>query len=314
MKTLIQNATIIYPGVTKKEDILIDQGIIKEIRPSIRMKGDAFFIDGSSLYVLPGFISGDERGTTQGITTRVKSIRIREEQMSDKNVDPLNDEEELFDYVYHVSLPRLTKQAIEFLDKKRVKVIRVEDEDRNSGWQKIEWQDFEQRILRSGLVADVDEKDYNSMSKLSIPIMLPYSRWSYPTRSRTIIRVTDLEKEGGWQRKWNRMDPVVMRSYWLDQSDMILPKLEKDQEVERYLIRLSYVRSRLPAKLFGIFPMKGSIRVGADADLLLVGKESLRSNAGASFQCKTMLKGRFVDTVNNDGKFLYAHQTYAFAY
>ncbi|MEW9669767.1 hypothetical protein [Ammoniphilus sp. 3BR4] len=317
MKTLIRNATLIYGGGTKAEDILIEHGRIREVRSSIAIRGDETLIDGTSFYVLPGFISENANDPSLGVTTRIKTVRLSDPQQLKEN-ESLNTEDSSGDYVYRVSLPVLTKEVFQFLMQKRIKVIRLEGElGGKSHWSKLDWEVWEQRMLRAGIVADMDENDFSYLSGLSIPLLIPYEKWRKSTRPRTIFRVTDGTK-APWKSQMSRMDPVVMGAYWLDAKDTFLPKLEKEIDVLKYLGRLAYVRSRLPAKMFGIYPVKGSISVGADADLLFVSKDSLLLGSSQSLQWRTMVKGIFLDeqmhSENNRGQFLIAHQTYAYAY
>src|SRR5215831_6711884 len=55
MTTLIQNGTVVTARDTTPADVLIEHGIIKEIRPGIPTAG-ARIIDATGLYIIPGGI------------------------------------------------------------------------------------------------------------------------------------------------------------------------------------------------------------------------------------------------------------------
>ncbi|WP_134698986.1 hypothetical protein [Ammoniphilus sp. YIM 78166] len=304
MKTLIRGATLIYAGGPKVEDVLIHSGKIQEIRSGIRPMGGERQIDGSSQYVLPGFIS--EEGTlAQGVTTKIKKIHWSETaDLGDWNQ---NQGEECTDYVFRVSLASLTKELLERLDQNRVKVLRVE--------QKLDWRIWEERIQRAGIVLELEADEYRSLAGLSIPFIVPYGRIKKVGRSRTIIKVTD-EGRLAWAKQMKKLDPLDMRSYWLEEQETILPKLVKEEEIVRYLSILAHIRSRVPAKVFGVFPMKGSLHVGADADLVLLERSQLVDQAGAALVPRVMRKGEWIESGERAGKsqFLSANRTYAYGF
>src|ERR1700726_371140 len=54
--TLIRNGTVITANDTRSADVLIEAGLIKEIRPAIPEASAAKVIDATGMYVLPGGI------------------------------------------------------------------------------------------------------------------------------------------------------------------------------------------------------------------------------------------------------------------
>ncbi len=304
MKTLIRGATLIYAGGPKVEDVLIHNGKIQEIRNCIHPRGGERVIDGTSHYVLPGFIS--EEGTVDhGVTTKIKKVSLNE--TVEPRIWTQDQGEECIDYVYRVSVTSLTKELLESLDQERVKVVRVE--------QKLDWQIWEDRIRRAGLVLELDEEEYKGLSNLSIPFIVPYGRIKKVQRSRTILKITDEGKES-WAKQVKRMNPLAMRSYWLEEQETLLPKLVKEEEITRYLSILAHIRSRVPAKAFGVYPTKGALRVGADADLVLFERSHLINQAGTALAPKVMRKGEWIEQGEKAGKceILRANQTYAYRY
>src|ERR1700690_3303715 len=54
--TLIQNGTVVNADATTRADVLIDGGIIKEVRPGIPANSVQTVVDATGLLVLPGGI------------------------------------------------------------------------------------------------------------------------------------------------------------------------------------------------------------------------------------------------------------------
>ena len=134
--------------------------------------------------------------------------------------------------------------------------------------------------------------------------------------TRTVLRVTH-EQVSKWEKIAGKLDPFVLTGFWMDVIDYPIPRPAED-EVVPFLMRIAKTRSSIPAKVFGIFPRKGSLRIGADADFLLVSKEKLMDGNGNIFKpVQTWIRGVCRETnedTNRNGRQLTCHRTYAFTY
>ena len=55
-RMLIQNGTVLTDSTRRRMDIRITHGIISEMAPSLKAEEGDFVVDGTGLYVAPGFV------------------------------------------------------------------------------------------------------------------------------------------------------------------------------------------------------------------------------------------------------------------
>jgi dihydroorotase len=79
------------------------------------------------------------------------------------------------------------------------------------------------------------------------------------------------EKEPGWKDGWKAHTGTPSEQFYLSLllTDVAAGKLSLDRVAEATATR--------PAKLFGLYPRKGAIRVDADADIVLVDPKAKRT-------------------------------------
>jgi dihydroorotase (multifunctional complex type) len=107
------------------------------------------------------------------------------------------------------------------------------------------------------------------------------------------------EVEPGWKDMWNVAPPLIATQELLP---LMLTNVNKGNLSLHDLIR---VTSESPAKIFGLYPMKGAIQVGSDADLTIVDmekeqkftKEMVLSKSGWTFFDGDTFKGWPVQTI-----------------
>jgi hypothetical protein len=311
MKLLIKNATVFYGGWYKREDILISGGKIQEIRERICAGKGMEVLEGKDYLILPGFISTVESETQQvvlqGVTTAVKNVVANIEE---DNI--LMSESGLLDYVYRVHLQRWTKKYMEMLGYRRIKLI-------TPVTNIVDWDPWIAQLQRLGMAIDFKNKDFREAIQLPLSVVVAYPLSKRPPRSRIVVRV-DETVASQWLRGWRGLAPFNPASYWLDSLTVNGPGITSVHELKDFLLFMSHVRSRVPAKLLGIFPRKGCIHVGADADLLFFQEKSLLGYTGLLQPTKVMLDGQFIDDVAattlpmRKGTYLPGNQTYAFQY
>ena len=107
------------------------------------------------------------------------------------------------------------------------------------------------------------------------------------------------EVEPGWKDMWNVAPPLIATQELLP---MLLTNVNKGNLSLHDVIR---VTSENPAKIFGLYPMKGAIQVGSDADLTIVDlakeqkftKDMVLSKSGWTFFDGDTFKGWPVQTI-----------------
>lgn len=316
MRTIIQGGTIVYGSGIKQEDILIHDGKISEIKPSIRPRGDEKLLDATACFVLPGFISTYPEGNlsdySYGVTTWIRKI-----QLTLTDIHAWTEESHPFltfegmDYVYEVELFEANKEILYKLDDYRVKVIKL-----GQNIEPLEWEWWQPYLQRVGLVVKLEEQAYHRFpSTVTLPLLIPFGNRKRTLRPRTVFQVP-VEEQRSWLKWSKRTDPYVTCSYWLDGQESALPPLAKEQDILHYLMMLVKTRSSTPAKLFGIYPQKGSLHIGADADVLILPKDQFTSNI------EGVLKPSFIAVHGNwigerdklQGNYLRANRTYAYSY
>ena len=121
---------------------------------------------------------------------------------------------------------------------------------------------------------------------------------------------TKEEIEPGWKNMWETPPPILATQEFLP---MMLTNVNKGNLSLNDLVR---VTSENPAKIFGLYPKKGAINVGSDADLTVIDmekeqkftKEMVQSKSGWSifegdtfkgWPVQTIVRGK---TVMKDGK------------
>ncbi|MBP1933429.1 hypothetical protein [Ammoniphilus resinae] len=308
MTTLIKGGSLVYGSGIKREDILLSGGVIAEIRESIPEREGMQVVDASSFYVLPGFIAsvkaGDEDIAIQsGITTQIKecSIERLKEQFETKSF--VTDGQA--DFVYQVSLSNLSKESLEWLGRRSVKVISL-------GQFPIHWRDLIPRLQRLGFIFHLESPDRSLLNEVPLPFIVPYSKMKSTIRKRTILHITPAEKLI-WQKKMSQLDPYVIESYWFDGFPCPTPSSWKSTDEWMMLVK---TMAQIPAKLFGVYPRKGSLALGADADLLFFSKDRQSTHAQGMIPSKVLVRGVTHDGENPAliGRFLPANQTYAFSF
>lgn len=315
MRTIIKGGTLIYGGGVKQEDILIHNGKISEIKPSIRPRGDEIVWDATASYVLPGFISTcPEDGLSNndlGVTTYIKKIQptLTDFHIWTEESHPFQPLEGR-DYVYQVVLPAAQKELLDKLDQYRVKVIELGQN------LELDWEWWQPYLERIGLVVKLREQTFHRLPpSVTLPILIPYGMKKRTSRPRTVFQVKAEDQEQ-WLKSSKRMDPYVCSSYWLDVKETSIPHLGKEQDILHYLMMLVKTRASTPAKLFGIYPQKGSLHIGADADVLILPKDQFGMKAGGILKPSYVaVHGSWIREVNNlEGKYLKANRTYAYSF
>ncbi|RKD25726.1 hypothetical protein BEP19_01935 [Ammoniphilus oxalaticus] len=311
MRTIIQGGTLVYGGGLKQEDMLIVDGKIEAIKQRIRLSGAERIIDARSYYALPGFISSQHQAGADphdghGVTAYVRSLESAER--APVALFP-------YDYVFQATLTEpLSIPLLEELQRKQVKVVTLPSTMVNA----IDWQRWKCRLRRYGMVLEVDKADDPLPQLSEVPLIVPFSGHRRPPRSRDVYKVSGGPQLTAWEKIVSKRDPLVFGGYWLDTQEYRLPRLISECEARSFLIRLVKTRASIPAKLFGIYPQKGSLRVGADADFLLVAKRHLVSGQGTLFKPdQTWISGKPVAEQGlqpRAGRLLTRHRTYAFSY
>lgn len=310
MRTIIKGGTLVYGSGVKQEDMLIANGKIEAIKQTIHPTGQEQMIDGTSYYVLPGFItsvdSSVELGYEHGITTFVRSsVGIELEEVDHAQFN-------LYDYVYRVALNKLNKNILQDLFLNQVKVIKLD----SALLRQMDWALWLPRLKRYGIVLEMEEKDYPELRYRDIPMILPFGDVKPMASPRTVWRITD-KQLSKWEKTAHKWDPFVLSGFWTDVVEYPIPRLVENQTVP-FLMRLVKTRSSIPAKVFGVFPQKGSLRIGADADFLLVSKEDMKNQNGTLFKpSQTWIRGVCCgpkEHRNENGRQLPCHLTYAFTY
>ncbi|HJV46376.1 MAG TPA: hypothetical protein VJ824_11715, partial [Bacillota bacterium] len=181
-----------------------------------------------------------------------------------------------------------------------------------------DWEPWIMRIRRLGLVLDLRYDQQKEVTSLGLPSVVSYSDCRKPCRSRLVVRVRESEMDS-WIKGWRQLRPYTPRSYWLDSLTITCPILRSREDLIQYLMFITHVCSRVPAKLLGIFPRKGSIHIGADADLLFFRGKNMLDRCSRLVPDKVMVKGQFIQDfltlkTSRRGEFLVGNQTYAFEY
>lgn len=316
MRTMIKGGTLIYGGGVKKEDIMIDRGKISEIKSSIRPRGGEKVVDATECFVLPGFIStcpvNGQPDYHHGVTTCIKKIHPTLTEFHAWTVEshPFRTLEGM-DYVYQIVLSEANKEILQKLDHYRVKVIELEQT-----FDQIDWEWWQPRLERIGLVIKLEEQAYHRLPpSMTLPILIPYGKMKRTSRPRTVFQV-QADEHRPWQKWSRRIDPYVTSSFWVDGQECAIPHLEKEQEILRYLMMLVKTRASTPAKLFGIYPQKGSLHIGADADVLIVPKKQFSMNTvGVMKPTFVAVHGKWIGEVDKlEGNYVKANRTYAYSY
>lgn len=107
------------------------------------------------------------------------------------------------------------------------------------------------------------------------------------------------EVEPGWKDMWNVAPPLIATQELLP---MLLTNVNEGNLSLHDVIR---VTSETPAKVFGLYPMKGAIKIGSDADLTVVDldkeqkftKQMVQSKSGWTFFDGDTFKGWPVRTI-----------------
>jgi hypothetical protein len=299
MRWLIKGGTLVYGSGWKEEDILIEDGKIIEIRPEIKPYGEVKLLDAAANYILPGFIATEmdrQDGKSFGITTIVKSTNL----IKDGQEGPQ-------DCVFTTELKELIKSEVYLLAKKGIKVLQIppgQTKLKNLINEEI-WQ---RRLSDLGIVLYVPDEDYPSYESCWLPLVVDYGKIKCANRSQLVLHVKE-ERAEEWLRQARRLDMFLLQPYWLDVYSCPVPNLSTEEEIQQFLLILTKARSSLPAKLFGIYPQKGSLHIGGDADLMLVDKNSLIAKSHPFFSPKyVMIKGEW----QNQGSNLKAKRTYAY--
>ena len=304
MRWLIKGGTLVYGSGLKDEDILIENGIIIEIRPGIKGHGQLKLLDATGNYILPGFIATKrdrQDGQNFGITTFVKSM------------DPANAWQETEgdpqDYVYVPIIKEFVREELYELGKKEVKVLQL-----SPGLTKLvggaNGEVWQRRLKDLGMVLSIHDEDYPSYESCQLPFVVNYGRIKWADREQLVLHVQEEQVEN-WFRQTRGLDARLPHPYWVDAYTCPMPNLSTEEEIEQFLLMLTKARSSLPSKLFGIYPRKGSLHIGGDADLMLIDKNSLSAKSHPFFSPKyVMIKGEW----QNQGSNLKASRTYAYLY
>jgi|GEM_PF-4874786 len=309
MTILIKGGSLVYGSGIKREDILLSDGVIKEIRENISEQEGIQVVDANSFYVLPGFIGsvkvGDEEKAIQsGITTQIKDCSL-EGIMERFETESLMTGGQA-DFVYRVCLSKLTKESLEWLGRRSVKVISLEQFPKS-------WLDWVPKLQRLGFILHLDSPIRSLLAEVPLPILVPYGKMKSTVRKRTILRITSAE-QAIWRKKMNDLDPYIIQSYWFDGFPGPSPITSFNDPF--YWMMLVKTMAQTPAKLFGVYPCKGSLGIGADADLLFFSKDHHRANIEGVFPEKVLVGGRLYEGGNSAviGRYLRANQTYAFSF
>jgi len=310
MKSIIKGGTLVYSGGVKQEDMLICDGRIEWIKETIHPTGEEQIIDATSYYVLPGFIASEDSlmdsAYEHGVTT---FIRSSEGIVGEEGHQAMSD---IYDYVYRVSIKKWNKNILQDLYLSQVKVIELD----SALLHQTNWEEWQPRLKRYGIVLEVVEEDYPLLKERDIPLIVSFNKGKRMSGTRTVTRVMR-EQVSKWEKTVGKTDPFVLSGFWTDVVEYPLPRLVEN-EVVPFLMRLAKTRSSIPAKVFGIYPRKGSLCMGADADFLFVSKETMIKGNETNFKPEqTWIKG--VCCVKNEntkgmGRQLPCHMTYAFAF